>query len=128
MAAFVDWPDGLGLTHRYFFLIDPAIRPIAPVAGNYMFVRETAPNWWYPLYIGIADNLAERLQKHERGLEAQRLGATRVMAHTQPNTWLREREERLLIGHYNPTMNVQHRTNALGGLFGALYPSSFSRI
>jgi hypothetical protein len=122
MAAFIDWPDRAGRVYRYFFLIDPSIAPINPVPGGYMFVRQTQPGFWYPVYIGIADNLAERLRNHERWRDAVACGASHVMLASNPVESMRRAEERDLISWYNPTCNIQHRTPLGLGLFGSLNP------
>ncbi|TAJ84625.1 hypothetical protein [Reyranella sp.] len=113
--ADIVWPGWSSLTYSYWFIVDAANRPIYSEPGNYMFVREARPGFWAPLYIGITDNLRQRLcTNHEKWPLALAFGATHVMAHRQPNQWLRETEERDLIGRWNPVCNTQHRTD--GGL------------
>jgi hypothetical protein len=109
MADFIDWPTS-GHKYRYWFLSNPSTASgIKSEAGNYMFVKPTN-NGWVPVYIGIADNLSERIPCHDRAPEAAKLGATRVMAHTSDNQAAREAEERDLIGYWNPPLNLQLRT------------------
>jgi predicted GIY-YIG superfamily endonuclease len=111
MADYIDWPSG-GATYRYWFLANPSSASgIKAVAGNYMFVR-LANDGWVPVYIGIADDLQDRIPSHERWKEAVALGATEVMAHTQANRAKRETEEKALIKHWNPPLNIQHRRRA----------------
>lgn len=116
MAAFIDWPTD-GATYRYWFLSNPSTASsIQAVAGNYMFVR-LANGGWVPVYVGIGDDLSDRIPGHERWAEAVKLGATKVMAHTQSNLAKREAEEKALIKYWNPPLNTQHRRGAtlLGG-------------
>ena len=82
-----------------------------------MFAKETSTGW-VPLYIGIADDLSARIPGHERWAEAKRLGATHVLAHTEPSKAKREAEEKALIALCNPPLNTQHRrqrATLLGG-------------
>lgn len=114
MAAennFIDWPGSAG-AYRYWFLADLSPQGIKDQPGNYMFVRQTnlEKNWWRPVYIGVADDLRQRLTNHEVWDEAIRCGATRVMGHVQTDRAARASEERDLIGFWNPQCNVQHRT------------------
>ena len=116
MADYIDWPVGEA-TYRYWFLSNPSSASgIKAVAGNYMFVKLT-DGGWVPVYIGIADDLRDRIPGHERWKEAVELGATKVMAHTQENQAVREAEEKALIKHWDPPLNTQHRRRAtlLGG-------------
>lgn len=90
---------------------------IPTLAGNYMFVRRRITGGLEPLYIGVAEDLRERLSNHERWQEAVALGAIGVMFHTETNAARRLLEERDLIGYWNPPMNTQfrRRTIAEGG-------------
>lgn len=116
-ADFIDWPGSAGAKYRYWFLGDLSPARIKDQPGNYMFVRQTnrEKNWWLPVYIGIADNLRQRLPNHEVWEEAKRCGATHVMGHTQTDRVKRENEERDLIGEWNPQCNTQHRTMRRAG-------------
>ncbi|MBO6756372.1 MAG: hypothetical protein JJ902_08605 [Roseibium sp.] len=68
-----------------------------------------------PLYIGRAENLANRLSGHERLEEAIFQGATHLLVHA-PGHAARvgfiEAERRLII-RYNPPLNTQHRSLSL---------------
>ena len=109
MSEFIDWRTQYG-SYRYWFLnASLPISTITQESGNYMFVRPTNAGW-QPVYIGIADNLRNRLSGHERLAEAIALGATHVMAHTQKNLTARVLEEKDLIEFWNPLLNSQHRT------------------
>jgi hypothetical protein len=116
MADYVDWPS-YGATYRYWFLDSPSTAAkIEALAGNYMFVKLVSDGW-VPIYIGIADDLSDRIPGHERWNEAFALGATKIMAHTQSNTLNRDAEEKSLIGYWNPPLSIQHRqpTKLFGG-------------
>lgn len=111
-ANFIDWP-GARVVYRYWFLENPSDPAgIKSESGNYMFVKPTISGW-VPVYIGIADNLRDRIPCHERWAEAVRLGATRVMGHTNAVQMNRETEERDLIGRWNPLLNTHHRRATL---------------
>lgn len=109
MAATVDWPGKSGTKYRYWFLDSLAPNSIKDEAGNYMFVKRLPNGNWYPVYIGQADSLKARLPNHERLAEAQRAGATHVMAHTTPaGEAARLAEERDLIQQWAPALNTHH--------------------
>ena len=109
MADYADWRTYTA-TYRYWFLSKPGdSSSIQSVGGNYMFVR-CANNLWHAVYVGIADDLSQRIPTHERWAEAARLGATHVVAHKQTDVRLREAEEKDLIRCLNPPLNVQHRS------------------
>lgn len=112
----IDWTGLSGAKYRYHFLADTSGAGLHSQPGNYMFVRQTnlEKNWWSPVYIGVADDLRGRVMGHEVWAEAQRRGATRVMAHLQADRTKRESEERDLIGNWNPVCNTQHRTSRAG--------------
>lgn len=79
----------------------------------YMFCKLEG-SIYAPLYIGRAENLANRLSGHERLEEAIFQGATRLLLHA-PGHAARvgyiEAERRLII-RYSPPLNTQHRTLA----------------
>ena len=79
------------------------------VAGIYIFTGLNAKNLWVPLYIGQTESFAERLANHERWSEAQSLGATHVHAKGVGKKAERDQIEALLIGHFQPRLNVQLR-------------------
>jgi hypothetical protein len=74
-----------------------------------MFVKRLANGKWLPVYIGEGISLQGRIPNHERWAEARRLGASDVMSHTTPSgEKARLAEERDLIEHWKPSLNVQH--------------------
>ncbi len=103
----IDWPDKSRKTYKYWFLdLD---RPVKDEDGNYMFVKQLANGSYLPLHIGQADRLKNRIPNHDRLDDAKRAGATHVTAHTTPaGERSRLDEERDLIQHRNPSLNVQH--------------------
>ena len=115
MADFIDWTGKSGSQYRYWFLADTSASGIQDQAGNYMFVKLTKSGW-LPVYIGLATSLKSRIPTHEVWADAIRNGATRVMAHTQPNEALRDAEEVDLIGFWNPVCNTQHRSSPLASI------------
>lgn len=85
----------------------------SPSATNavYMFCKIQGGQY-VSLYIGKAENLNNRLTRHERLAEAVRLGATHLLVHA-PGYGAKVHyleAERRLIAHYNPVLNVHHRT------------------
>lgn len=106
----IDWAGSAGKTYRYWFVTDTTGAGLSREGGNYMFVRNTSGNLWLPVYIGIAADLRDRVMKHEMWAPAAKAGATRVMAHLQPDVKKREAEEKDLIARWNPSLNTHHRT------------------
>ena len=53
------WSGASGQKYKYW--IYPIGSSFKPVAGNYIFARETEPSMWAPIYIGETDNLDRRL-------------------------------------------------------------------
>ena len=110
MTADIDWTGLSGKTYGYWFTPSIAAADLKDEGGNYMFVRQLPNGNWLPVYIGVADSLRSRLPTHEQLAEAQRLGATHVMTHTNPaGSQARLDEERDLIQKWNPALNIQHR-------------------
>lgn len=117
MADYIDWTISTG-TYRYWFLATPLdASSIQSLAGNYMFVKLTN-NGWVPIYVGIADDLSDRIPTHEKKQEAILNGATHVMAHLQSDLNLRKSEEADLIQYFQPVLNIHHKKpkTGLGGL------------
>lgn len=79
------------------------------VAGLYIFAGLNSRGTWGALYIGSAASLAERLPTHEKWSAAVKLGATHIHAKVEPNVLTRLAREKILIQHYQPRLNVQHR-------------------
>ncbi len=110
MSFTIDWIGKSGTSYRYWSLDNITAAGIQAVAGNYMFVKQLPNGNFVPLYFGVADDLQARIPNHERWLEAARLGATYVMAHSTPaGEQSRLAEERDLIQYWNPPLNTQHR-------------------
>lgn len=111
-ADVIDWPGSSGAKYRFWF-IDLSLKSLVRQSGIYMFVRQSnrERNQWVPVYIGVADDLVNRLTGHERWEEAKRHGATHVMAQGQADQTAREKAEQDLIGYWNPPLNTHHRTD-----------------
>ena len=114
-ADVIDWPGSTGAKYRFWF-IELSLAGVHRQPGAYMFVRmANQGGGWVPVYIGIADNLVDRLTGHERWAEAKQLGATHVMAQVQADRTAREKAEQDLIAHWNPPLNTHHRTDRMAG-------------
>jgi hypothetical protein len=110
----------IGLTGRSYLYSPADLSPASswnPFPGNYAFVVRTIAGD-YVLYFGECQNFVSRPMppQHERWHEARATyGATHVLAHVNyGGVDARRDEEQDLIRAYNPPMNVQHRTGALG--------------
>jgi hypothetical protein len=109
MADYTDWPGKSGQTYRYHFA--DLAQPIVKAAGNYMFVKYTQSGW-LPVYVGVAEDLSNRLANHERWKDAKAQGATHVMGHQNANAAARLAEERDLIEYWLPSCNTHHKPAA----------------
>jgi hypothetical protein len=112
-ADVIDWPGSFGTKHRFWF-VELSLAGLYRQPGVYIFVRRANPGW-LPVYIGIADDLVDRLTGHDRWAEAQQLGATHLMAQVQIDRTAREKAEQDLIGYWNPPLNTHHRTDRKAG-------------
>ena len=90
MADYIDFSGHRG-PYRYWFVTGT----VKSEAGNYMFVKPTNSGW-VPVYVGIADDLNNRLCNHDMLKTAGRCGATRVVAHTQPDARAPDRLKKLI--------------------------------
>ena len=114
------WMGKSGALYPFWLVHDCRAHALKSEAGVYMFVRPVVVGGWLPVYVGIADDMSNRLPTHERWSEAAKLGATRVMAHTEPYKATREGEERDLIRFWDPELNTHHRSLQTGMLAGVL--------
>lgn len=78
-----------------------------PVPGIYCFAYNQAGTWRV-LYVGKTDSFQRRIPTHERWAEAQRRGATHVLATVVHGQVERDTLERVLIREMSPPLNVQH--------------------
>lgn len=77
--------------------------------GVYVFAAKNPHGQWFPVYIGQADSLSDRIPNHERWDEAVRHGATHVHAMVVSSQVERDRIEAALIAAYQPNLNTHHR-------------------
>jgi hypothetical protein len=111
LAQTIDWRGQSAKTYRYWFLGSLDAENIKAEGGNHNFVRQLANGNWTPVYFGESGDLRDRIPGHELSSAAVRLGATHVMAHITPaGEEARLAEERELIAHWNPPLNMQHRS------------------
>jgi hypothetical protein len=116
MAEPVDWAGVSGF-YQYFFVNMQQPQTIVREPGNYMFVRPT-DHGFVPVYIGVADDLGQRLTHHELWPIAHRYQAEYVMVHINQDQGEREREERDLIARWNPPCNTRLQTIPMGRALG----------
>lgn len=95
MADYLAFPGSRG-SYRYWFVTDVSRQGIKAKPGNYMFVKPTNGGW-VQMYVGIADDLSDRLPYHDGWPRAAALDATRVVALTQADLPGRKAEEIDLI-------------------------------
>lgn len=102
------WSGKSGQEYKYW--IFPIIgTSFEPVAGNYIFARETKPHTWTPVYIGETENLQNRLTtNHEKMPCINRYGGTHVHTHTSSSSdTIRRQEEADIRSNWNPPCNQE---------------------
>lgn len=95
--------DGMGIEYRFdvFSIHDRVHAPDA--------VYAFATSWGRVLYIGRADDLGDRLVRHERKAEAIHAGATELWVHPDAGPYVDFHvAERRLIRALCPPLNQQH--------------------
>lgn len=100
--------DGIDTHHN--FSVYGILATSEGVNAIYMFCKLQGSTC-VQLYIGRADNLANRLTRHERVNEAVHQGASHLLVHV-PGYAARINyieAERRLIAFYNPPLNILHR-------------------
>ncbi len=75
----IDWPGKSGKTYRYW--IYKIGTPLKADGGNYIFTKQTAPNRFFPIYIGQTEDLDIRFDNHHKKDCISRAGATHIHAH-----------------------------------------------
>ena len=95
----MDCPGQSGKTYHYWIYTIGTKMYEEP--GNYIFVKQTEPNKWTPLYIGQTGNLNERLSDHEMLPCVRQKGGTHICTHTSTKGEdLRRAEETDLINKW----------------------------
>lgn len=101
------WSGKSGTEYRY--LIFPIGATFKPVAGNYIFTRQTENGRFRPIYIGETDNLEKRLTtNHEKMPCINRHGGTHIHVHTSSGDVIaRQKEESDIRDKWNPPCNLE---------------------
>jgi len=103
-APTIMWAGLSGKEYKYW--IYPLGTSFKEEPGNYVFAKESRPNYWSPCYMGQAANLNRRLGDHEKEACAKRNGATHIHVHLTPGgETVRRTEERDLILKWKPPCN-----------------------
>lgn len=98
--------DGTNRTYEYeVWTPDTDWNDIGTVYG---FLKQLPNNQYNILYIGKAASMCNRQDSHEKWDVAKRNGATHIMARVVKTEAERQSEEKALIAHYKPVLNVQH--------------------
>lgn len=102
----INWPGKSGTQYQYW--IYPIDTSFKEAAGNYIFAKQTKPEYWAPCYIGQTENLNQRLGNHEKEACAKRNGATHIHVHANSGgEQARKKEEKDLIFKWQPPCNEQ---------------------
>ena len=96
---------------KYKYCIYPVGTSFNDVPGNYIFVIETGPHTWIPVYIGETDSLHRRLsnpESHEKWPCIRRYGGTHIHIHeSSTNETTRRQEEADIIEQESPPCNLE---------------------
>lgn len=99
----IDWQGQSGNTYKYWiYKIGTSLKA---EGGNYIFTKETSPNYFVPVYIGQTNNLDIRFDNHHKKDCITRAGATHIHAHLNANERDRLNEESDLIAKWKPSCN-----------------------
>jgi len=103
-AVLFNWPGQSGKEYQYeVFPLDAGFQPLA---GNYIYARQTEDGGWVPVYIAQTRDLHQRLEGHVRMEDAIQNGATHLHAHyCAVGQAGRCSEERDLILRWQPVCN-----------------------
>jgi hypothetical protein len=100
------WTGASGKQYEYW--ISPMAMVFVDEPGNYIFVKETSPNNWIPIYIGQTESLKNRLADHEKLHCVMRDGAANIHAHTTSGGEQdRKEEEADLLAKWDPPCNKE---------------------
>jgi hypothetical protein len=98
------WEGASGEKYKYW--IHPIGRTLKVAPGNYIFAKETKPNFFRPIYIGETGDLSTRFDDHHKESCIKREGATHIHVHTSSdNKDVRKAEETDLMNKWNPPCN-----------------------
>jgi hypothetical protein len=103
----ITWKGKSGTEYTYW--IYPFGTTFQDEPGNYMFIKETQPKKFWPIYIGETESLADRLnnpEAHHKWACTKREGATHLCARiNKAGEKVRRAEEQDLIEAYGPICN-----------------------
>jgi hypothetical protein len=103
-SAFIRWPGQSGKEYQYE--IKPLDAAFRPLAGNYIYARQTEDGQWIPVYVAQTRDLHQRLEGHVRMDDAVANGATHIHAHyCTSGQAARCAEEHDLIARWQPVCN-----------------------
>jgi hypothetical protein len=101
------WPGKSGTQYKYWICAIGSKMKVEP--GNYIFVRETKPSTFAPLYAGETGDLDDRLSNpstHHKFRCVTNHGATHLCVHTTSGGLaVRQAEEADLIARWQPPCN-----------------------
>jgi excinuclease UvrABC nuclease subunit len=106
---FQEWTvSGNDKRHFLVYRLDERL-PQCP--GIYLFAKSAGllGFGWHPIYVGIADDIAQRHSNHERRDDALRWGATHLHVHECENALARFHLEASMIEIHQPPLNKHHR-------------------
>lgn len=102
----ISWAGKSGKTYKY--RIYKINTKFVKKPGNYVFAKETKPDWFSPLYIGQTQDLSSRFTDHHAQECLDRNGVTHITVHVnEDGEQARLDEETDLRNKYNTACNKQ---------------------
>ena len=78
--ATINWNGKSGNSYEY--TIYNRTTAFKPVAGNYVFAKESRPGHWTPIYFGETGDLSSRFLDHHQNDCIDKHGATHIHVHS----------------------------------------------
>jgi excinuclease UvrABC nuclease subunit len=87
-----------------FSFNDATLNTVNEVGGVYGLFKQTAPNYFVCLYVGLSDNLRRRLREHFNNPPVR--GTTHFFGEVVASAQARAIREKALISEFNPPGNT----------------------
>lgn len=100
----IKWDGQSGKEYEYhIYTLDETHKAIP---ANYVFVKQTEPKRYRPLYVGETNNISERFENHEKWPDLKKNGVTHVCTHeSSSDKKVRTNEESDIIAKWKPVCN-----------------------
>jgi len=101
----INWIGKSGFLFKYWVYPIGTIFEEGPI--NFIFAKETKPDFLKPIYIGETESFSEQINDHNKKPCLEQNGATHIAAHKgSTSDRLRCAEKKDLINNYDPICNI----------------------